>query len=73
VLHVFDVADNRPQSSEQVEKRLEEQAQRLEQIAFDYSVEDNKDAPGKFRCQIEDVSSTPMLSSPTPYPELLIS
>ena len=57
VVHVFDVADNHPQSSERVEERLEEQAQRLEQIALDYSVEDNKDALGKFRRQIEDVSS----------------
>lgn len=57
VVHAFGVEGNQPQSSERVEKRLEEQAQRLEQIALDYSVKDNKDALGKFRRQIEDVSS----------------
>lgn len=57
VVHAFGVADNQPQSSERVEERLEEQAQQLEQIALDYSVKDNKDALGKFRRQIEDVSS----------------
>ena len=57
VVHAFGVADNQPQSSERVEERLEEQAQQLEQIALDYSVKDNQDALGKFRRQIEDVSS----------------
>lgn len=57
VVHAFDVEDNQPQSSEQVEERLEEQAQRLEQIALEHSVKDNKDAVGKFRRQIEDVAS----------------
>lgn len=57
VVHVFDVADSHPQSSEQVAERLEEQAQQLEQIALDYAVKDNKDALGKFRRQIEAVSS----------------
>jgi len=57
VVHAFGVEGNQPQSSERVEKRLEEQAQQLEQIALDYSVKDNKDALGKFRRQIEDVSS----------------
>lgn len=56
-VHAFDVEDNQPQSSEQVEERLEEQSQRLEQIALDHSVKDNKDAVGKFRRQIEDVAS----------------
>ncbi len=56
-VHAFDVEDNQPQSSEQVEKRLEEQSQRLEQIALDHSVKDNNDAVGKFRRQIEDVAS----------------
>lgn len=55
-VHAFDVEDNQPQSSEQVEERLEEQSQRLEQIALDHSVKD-KDAVGKFRRQIEDVAS----------------
>ena len=49
--------DNHPQSSEQIEKRLEEQAERFEQIAEEQSVKDNKDAAGKFRRQIEDVAS----------------
>ncbi|MEA3340064.1 MAG: hypothetical protein U9R15_08875, partial [Chloroflexota bacterium] len=57
VVHAFDVEDNQPQSSEQVEERLEEQAQRLEQIALEHSVKENKDAVGKFRRQIEDVAS----------------
>lgn len=56
-VHAFDVEDNQPQSSEQVEERLEEQSQRLEQIALDHSVKDNQDAVGKFRRQIEDVAS----------------
>jgi hypothetical protein len=57
VVHAFAVEDNRPQSSEQVEERLEEQAQSLERIALEHSVKDNKDAVGKFRRQIEDVAS----------------
>ena len=57
-VHAFDVADNQPQSSEQVAVRLEDQAQQLEQIAHDYTVQDNKDALGKFRRQIEDVASS---------------
>ena len=57
VVHVFNVADNHPQSSERVEERLEEQVQRLEQIAVDHSVADTKDALGLFRRQIEDLSS----------------
>ena len=57
VVHAFAVEDNRPQSSEQVEERLEEQAQSLERIALEHSVKDHKDAVGKFRRQIEDVAS----------------
>jgi len=57
VVHAFAVEDNRPQSSEQVEERLEEQAQSLERIALEHSVKDDKDAVGKFRRQIEDVAS----------------
>lgn len=56
-VHAFAVEDNQPQSSEQVEKQLEEQTQRFEQIALEHSVKDNKDAVGKFRRQIEDVAS----------------
>ncbi len=56
-VHAFAVEDNQPQSSEQVENRLEEQAQRFEQIALEQSVKDNQDAVGKFRRQIEDVAS----------------
>ncbi|MCP5019847.1 MAG: hypothetical protein GY938_31855 [Ketobacter sp.] len=56
-VHAFSVEENTPQSSEQVEIRLEEQAQRFEQIAQEQSVPDNKDAAGKFRRQIKDVAS----------------
>ena len=56
-VHAFAVADNQPQSTGQVESRLEEQAQRFEQIALEHSVKDNKGALGKFRRQIEDVAS----------------
>lgn len=56
-VHAFSVQDNCAQSSEQVEKQLEQQAKRFEQIAQEQSVSDNKDAAGKFRRQIEDVSS----------------
>jgi hypothetical protein len=55
-VHAFSVEENTPQTSEQVEKRLEEQAQRFEQIAEQQSVPDNKDAVGKFRRQIKDVA-----------------
>ncbi len=54
-VHAFAVEDNQAQSSEQVEKRLQEQAQHFEQIAQEQSVKDNKDAAGKFRRQIEDM------------------
>jgi len=56
-VHAFSVEENRPQTSEQVETRLEEQTQRFEQIAQEQSVPDNKDAAGKFRRQIKDVVS----------------
>ncbi len=56
-VHAFAVADNQPQSSKQVENHLKEQAERFKQIAEDQSVKDNKDAAGKFRRQIKDVSS----------------
>ncbi len=56
-VHAFAVEDNQPQSSEQVERRLQEQAQHFEQIAQEQSVKDNKDAAGKFRRQIEDMAS----------------
>lgn len=56
-VHAFAVEDNQTQSSEQVEERLEEQAQCFEHIALEHSVEDNKGALGKFRRQIEDVAS----------------
>lgn len=56
-VHAFSVADNTAQSSEQVERQLAEQAKRFVQIAEEQSVPDNKDAVGKFRRQIEDVSS----------------
>ena len=56
-VHAFWVENNRPQTSAQVEKRLEEQAQRFEQIAQEQSVKDKKDATGKFRRQIKDVAS----------------
>jgi hypothetical protein len=56
-VHAFSVKDNTPQTSKQVESQLEEQAQRFEQIAEEQSVQDNKDAVGKFRRQIKDVAS----------------
>lgn len=56
-VHAFCVDDNTAQSSEQVETGLEEQAKRFEQIAQEQSVKDEKDAVGKFRRQIKDVSS----------------
>jgi hypothetical protein len=56
-VHAFGVEDNRPQNSAQVEKRLEEQVQRVEQIAQEQSVPAKKDAVGKFRRQIKDVAS----------------
>lgn len=56
-VHVFTIKDNQAQSSEQVEERLEEQAQCFERIALEHSVKDNKCALGKFRRQIKDVAS----------------
>ena len=56
-VHAFSVADNTPQSSKQVEDRLEDQARQFASIAEGQSVADNKDALGKFRRQLEDVSS----------------
>ncbi len=56
-VHAFSAKDNTPQSSEQVENRLEEQAQCFEQIAEKQFVEDTKGAAGKFRRQIKDVAS----------------
>lgn len=56
-VHAFTVEDSQQQTSEQVENRLEEQAQCFERIALEQSVKDNKDTLGKFRRQIEDVSS----------------
>jgi hypothetical protein len=55
-VHAFSVEENTPQTSAQVETRLEEQAQRFEQIAQEQAVPDNKDATGKFRRQIKDVA-----------------
>jgi hypothetical protein len=57
-VHVFSVEDSASQTSEQVEKRLEEQTQRFEEIAQEQNIQDKKDAAGKFRRQIEDVAST---------------
>jgi len=56
-VHAFAVADSTAQTSEQVEKRLEEQAQRFEKTAQEQNVQDQKDAVGKFRRQIEDIAS----------------
>jgi len=56
-VHAFSSEDSQPQTSEQVENSLEEQAQCFERIAIEQSVKDNKDASGKFRRQIEDVAS----------------
>jgi len=56
-VHAFSVTDNTPQTSKQVEDRLEKQTKQFASIAELQSVVDNKDALGKFRRQIEDVSS----------------
>ncbi len=56
-VHAFSVEENTPQTSEQVENHLEEQAQRFEEIAEEQSVPDNKDVVGKFRRQLKDVAS----------------
>lgn len=56
-VHAFSAQDNTPQSSEQVENLLEKQVQCFEQIAEKQSVQDTKDAAGKFRRQIKDVAS----------------
>jgi hypothetical protein len=56
-VHAFSAEDNTPQSSEQVENRLEERAQCFEQIAEKQSVKDTKNTADKFRRQIEDVAS----------------
>ena len=56
-VHAFSVEQNTPQTSKQVETRLEEQVQCFAQIALEQSVPDNKDATGKFRRQIKDVTS----------------
>ncbi len=56
-VHAFSAVDNTPQTSKQVEGRLEEQAKQFAAIAEQQSVVDNKDVLGKFRRQIEDVSS----------------
>jgi len=56
-VHAFSIKDNQPQSSEQVEGHLEEQAQCFERIALEHSIKDNKDTLGKFSRQIEDVAS----------------
>jgi hypothetical protein len=56
-VHAFSVEDSTLQTSEQVEKRLEEQAQRFEEIAQGQNIQDKKDAAGKFRRQIEDLAS----------------
>jgi hypothetical protein len=56
-VHAFSMEENMPQTSAQVETRLEEQAQRFEKIAEEQSVTDNQDAVGKFRRQLKDVAS----------------
>jgi len=50
-VHAFSAEDSSPQTSEQVEERLEEQAQRFEKIAQEQAVSDKKEAAGKFRRQ----------------------
>lgn len=56
-VHAFSVAENTPQTSEQVEMGLAQQAQRFEELAQEQAVADHKDATGKFRRQIKDVAS----------------
>jgi hypothetical protein len=57
-VHAFSLADNTPQGSAQVERRLEEHVQHFEQIATTQAVADKKDAVGKFKRQIKDVASS---------------
>lgn len=57
-VHAFSTDGNQAQTSQQVENHLEEQAKRFETIAKEQSVQDKKDAVGKFRRQIKDVAST---------------
>jgi hypothetical protein len=56
-VHAFSIDENQAQTSEQVENRLEKQAQCFEEIAAEQSVQDKRDAAGKFRRQIKDVAS----------------
>ncbi len=56
-VHSFSVQDNHPQTSEQAEMLLKEQAQRFEEIAGEQGVKDKKNAIGKFRRQIKDTVS----------------
>jgi len=56
-VHAFSAQDSTSQTSEQVEKCLEEQVQRFEEIAQEQNVQDKKDAAGKFRRQTRDVAS----------------
>jgi hypothetical protein len=56
-IHAFAVEDSQPQSSQQVEERLEEQVQSFERIALEHCVKDSKGALGKFSRQIEDLAS----------------
>ncbi len=56
-VHAFSVEDNRPQTSAQVETRLEEQSRCFEKIAEEQAVTDDRDAVGKFRRQVKDVAA----------------
>ena len=56
-VHAFSAEDNTPQRSTEVEKRLEAQAQRIEQIAQEQGVVDQREVMGKFRRQFNAVAS----------------
>ncbi len=56
-VHSFSAQDNQPQTSEQAEMLLKEQAQGFEEIAEEQGVKDKKNAIGKFRRQIKDAVS----------------
>ncbi len=57
-VHAFS-ADGSPQTSEQVEEALEEQASTLEETARTHSIPDNKGALKKFRGQMANTISRP--------------
>ena len=56
-IHPFTIEDSKAQTSAEVEKGLEEEAQKLEEIAWFHDLEDRQEGVYKFRNQIKDLSS----------------